>query len=208
MEHSSRRNPCPVCFRDTNDKCRWNDHAILCFVGDSFHPPLHLILNDVIAIGDKDWKLIRTNAGFAGSSHLFVKLDGLELLTPLQRRRQIKEKTLKFIDIRNQFSEARNLVYKSLSVPEFENLTYHEFVEYKKITHQALNSCEKLLSLIAVNKNQVILKKYTIEALRYWRKTLRFHLKDFLAFEINQIGTTLASRSIKDVPTYEKDAIY
>lgn len=188
MHHSSRGNPCPICFRDKDDKCRWNDHAILCFFGGSFHPPEHLHRGDTIIVGEEKWKLSRLDAGFAGNSYLFVRSNDLHLLSPLQRQRKIKETVRQQIDIRSEFSEIRNLVFISISTPCFESLTYSDFVKYKNITHKAIDKCEHMLSIISINRSRIVLKKFTVVALQYWRKRLVYHLKDFLLFEINSYG--------------------
>ncbi len=194
MRHSSRGNPCPICFRDKDDKCRWNDHAILCFFGSSFHPPEHLHRGDTIIVGEEKWRLSRLDAGFAGNSYLFVRSNELHLLSPLQRQRKIKESTKQIIDIKSEFASIRKLVYISISTPSFESLTYDEFVKYKRTTHEAINKCEHLISVISINRNRIVLKKFTVIALQYWRKRLIYQLKDFLLFQINAYGgITLSS---------------
>lgn len=200
MHHSSRKNPCPICFRDKDDKCRWNDHAVLCFFGNSFHPPEHLHRGDTIIVGEEKWRLSRLDAGFAGSSYLFVRSNELNLLSPLERQRRIKSTVKSIIDIRKEFLQTRDLVFVSFSTPAFESLAYHEFMNYKKATHKAIDQCEHLISVISINKSRVVLKKFTVEALQYWRKRLVYQLKDFLLFEIKSYGVidpaSLASHNL------------
>jgi hypothetical protein len=76
MQHSSRRNPCPVCNRNKDDKCRWSNTRIYCYVGDSFAPPRNLQLGDRIKIAGELWKLFSYQSGFAGTSYAFAIYDG------------------------------------------------------------------------------------------------------------------------------------
>ena len=177
MNHSSRQNPCPCCFRDVDDKCRFGDDLILCYNGDSFHPPANLVVGDCIKIAGHGWKLLRMNAGFAANSFLFVRSDDESTLTPLQRRRLRREQ--KSIEWKKEFKQIRDLVYCSFSTPRFDLIDDADFLEYKQATDLALEKTEKLLSLLSMNRRRVYLKKYTIVALGYWRKTLGYQKRDF-----------------------------
>jgi hypothetical protein len=188
MQHSSRQNPCPICYRDKDDKCRWSDETILCYLGDRFHPPLHLLIGDSIDVNGFAWKLSRMDAGFSANSYLFVKKDNFVELTPLQKQKQKDLAKKRNADWNKDFSKLRGLVYKSFSTPCFENLTYQEFMQYKKITHEAIAKCEEILSFISMNRSYVKLKKFTIAALTYWRKSLIYQLQDFVYFEYNRLG--------------------
>lgn len=77
MNCSGRRNPCPVCGRDKDDKCRWNDEIILCWQGDSFSPPENLRPGQTLDVpGRGCMAVLAINAGTAGSSVLFGPHDG------------------------------------------------------------------------------------------------------------------------------------
>lgn len=78
MKHSSRRNPCPICGRDKDDKCRWNDEFILCYAGDSFSPPGYLKLGDKIKVGQERYALCSQVSGFAGNSYCFALIDDFD----------------------------------------------------------------------------------------------------------------------------------
>ena len=177
MNHSSRNSPCPICFRDIDDKCRFSDDIILCYDGDSFHPPADLIIGDHLKIAGYGWKLLRVDAGFAANSFLFVRSDDESTLTPLQRRRLRREQ--KSIEWRREFKQIRDLVYCSFSTPQFDLIDNADFLEYKQATDLALEKTEKLLSLLSMNRRRVYLKKYTIVALGYWRKALAYQQRDF-----------------------------
>lgn len=86
MNHSSRREPCPICGRDTNDYCRWNDDFVFCFQGTSFHPPEHLRLGQTIRLASgRSLALLSRSAGFSGQSALFGPDRPLEALLEASR---------------------------------------------------------------------------------------------------------------------------
>ena len=177
MNHSSKSNPCPCCFRDIDDKCRWEDDVILCYSGDSFHPPANLVVGDCLKIAGHEWKLLRMDAGFAANSFLFAKLDNALALTPLRRRRLRREQ--KPIEWRAEFKQIRDLTYCSFSTPRFDLIDNADFLEYKQATDLALDKTEKLLSFLSMNRRRAHIKKHTIAALRYWRKMLMYQQRDF-----------------------------
>ena len=72
MQHSSRKNPCAVCGRTKDDKCRASSTRIYCYVGDSFSPPLNLRIGDKIKIAGEEWRLFSYSAGFAQNSYGFA----------------------------------------------------------------------------------------------------------------------------------------
>ncbi len=65
---SSRRNPCPLCGRDTDDKCRRQADLISCWHGSRFHPPAGLRLGDVLTLEGRDWAVVALAGGFGGNS--------------------------------------------------------------------------------------------------------------------------------------------
>ena len=178
MNHSSKNSPCPICFRDADDKCRFGDDIILCYNGDSFHPPANLTVGDRLKIAGHVWKLLRMDAGFAANSFLFRRSDDESTLTPLQRRRLRREQ--KSIEWRKEFKRIRDLVYCSFSTPRFDLIDDADVLEYKQVTDLALEKTEKLLSLLSINRRRTHLKRYTIVALGYWRKMLVYQQRDFL----------------------------
>ena len=68
---SGRNTPCPICSRDTDGDCRWNDDVIFCHNGSSFAPPQDLRIGDITTIAGRPWALVKTNAGYDGAAHVF-----------------------------------------------------------------------------------------------------------------------------------------
>jgi hypothetical protein len=65
---SSRRHPCPVCGRNTDDKCRRQPELISCYWGSRFHPPAGLRVRDVLRVDGADWAVVALAGGFSGNS--------------------------------------------------------------------------------------------------------------------------------------------
>jgi hypothetical protein len=73
MYHSSKRNPCAICGRDVDDKCRNNGELFLCYHGTSFYPP-DLSVGETIEIeGLGTMACLDTAAGFSGASMLLAR---------------------------------------------------------------------------------------------------------------------------------------
>jgi hypothetical protein len=189
MQHSSRTNPCPVCLRDTDDKCRISDDMIFCYYGDSFHPPAHLEIGDKINVNGATWRLTSLEAGFSDNSYLFTRcIEEAAAIAGLRDRRQKRNGTIKTVAWQPEFKKTRKLLHKALSVPEFERLNIDGLEAGRDATEEALEECENLLLKISAYKSRMILKKNTVLALRYWRKILQFRLRDFAAFEHRVLG--------------------
>ena len=71
LQQSSRRTPCPVCGRNSDGDCRWNEEVVFCHQGTSFTPPEGLKVGDVIDVQGSPWALVRIGSGFAASAFQF-----------------------------------------------------------------------------------------------------------------------------------------
>lgn len=192
MRHSSKYNPCPVCGRDTDDKCRWNDSTILCYYGDLFHPPQELSLGQILRLGETQWKLISYYAGFSNGSYLFAKTDATEFLSPLQQQRkkaEIRSGARKnTIDYRDKFVQTRKLLHQCLATKDPQYLRVEEIAEAKKVCTGAIKQCSSLLSFIADNKARMTVKKNHVFALKHWGKMLDYELRELINFEKAYLG--------------------
>jgi hypothetical protein len=65
---SSRRNPCPVCGRNTDDKCRRQPQLLSCWHGSRFHPPAGLHLGGVLRVDGADWAVVALAGGYGNNS--------------------------------------------------------------------------------------------------------------------------------------------
>lgn len=192
MQHSSEYNPCPICGRDTDDKCRWNDSTILCYYGDLFHPPKELSLGQFLQLGETQWKLISYYAGFSNGSYLFAKTDAIEFLSPLQQQRkkvEVRSGARKnTIDYKDKFAKTRKLLHRCLAVKDPQHLRVEEIAEAKKVCEGAIKECSELIGFIADNRARLTVKKNHVFALKHWGKMLDYELKELINFERVYLG--------------------
>ena len=72
FSRSSKRNPCPICTRDKDDKCAFIPNEVVhCFNGSSFYPPQHLKLGNTVLANGINWALVAIGGGFSGNHHIF-----------------------------------------------------------------------------------------------------------------------------------------
>ncbi|MEA5414839.1 hypothetical protein [Synechococcus sp. BA-132 BA5] len=65
---SSSRQPCPVCGRNTDDKCRRQPELLSCWHGSRFHPPAGLHLGGVLRVDGADWFVVALAGGYGNNS--------------------------------------------------------------------------------------------------------------------------------------------
>lgn len=161
---------------------------IFCYCGDEFRPSSRLELGDKVEALGGYWRLVSFEAGFADNSYLFVRCEEGHTLSPMRARKQKRSGQERLIPWYSDFAQVRRLLHQVLSVKEFEWLTLERFASGQELTEQALDTCEDLLLKISAYKNRMALRKNTITALRLWRKTLQFRLRDFVMFERAMLG--------------------
>ena len=66
---SSSRNPCWICGRSTDDKCRRCDDLISCWYGGTYSPPGGLRVGNVLRLADgTEWAVVSLQGGFGKNS--------------------------------------------------------------------------------------------------------------------------------------------
>lgn len=167
LKQSSRRTPCPICGRNTDADCRFNDALILCHCGTRFGPPQDLRIGDVLQIEGRSWALIRTRAGYDGAAHEFRPNSGAPRRA-LPKARQIGQRSLATSTLRKVLLD----VDAALAAPEF--------------IHQLPDELRTTWALIdAAAANCTAFKPTLAEAARH-NPTLREHL-DLLADAAKQL---------------------
>lgn len=68
---SSKRTPCPICGRTKDADCSWTTDLILCHQSDSSQSAASMRIGDTVKVDNRDWALIRLNAGFSGKAAVF-----------------------------------------------------------------------------------------------------------------------------------------
>ena len=194
MQHSSKKNPCPICQRIKDDKCRWDEEFILCYFGDEYAPPNKLSLGDTVKVDGLDWALVKTTAGFSGGSYCFVRhrpLFNAAGLSTQERERELKRKITCAQGAEIAFSDLRKIYQKCLGMPEPESMRLDEINFYKRISLKANMRARKLRRFISRNKRYVKRANYYSSALELWEKQSRYQLDGILYFERVYLGGDL-----------------
>jgi hypothetical protein len=185
LNHSSRKDPCPVCGRDRDDKCRWNDNFIFCYRGDKFSPP-DLRVGQVLEVaGWPRLAVVAVQGGFAGGS---VVLAPDEKGKALQAARPPTDGIAKTATARAMMVKVRKKIRVLNSSKEFCTLKIEDL---RTLTSVALEAKDLTLKLkVFVRANRVLIKRQgQIQLnLRDSEKTLKYFLLDLSSFIENNLG--------------------
>lgn len=158
MKHSSRRTSCPVCGRNTDDKCRWNDEVIFCYDGTSFAPPQFLRIGDKIKIQTENYALFSQSCGFANNSYGFALVDDFDYrFLKYEDKRQFRKECVR---ITREFIKKRDSLNAFLSAIKnedyFHEMNLAEFNANKKFTEKAISLLASLSKYATANKRYVL----------------------------------------------------
>lgn len=185
MKHSSRHQPCPVCGRNTDDKCRWNDAKIFCFYGDSFRPPNSLRVGDTAVAFGKPWRLVRVDGGFSGGSYMFAPYEEQEnfrRFTPQQAREERLRQQEISRKVKERFSLLRKSIYRCCSLGSYEEMNLQDLRDVRILIVDAYNECEDLIKTINSNRAAVQQSGKLVSVLNEWRKAIGYQKDDLFRF--------------------------
>lgn len=185
MQHSSRKNPCPVCGRNTDDKCRKNSTRIFCYAGDSFSPPANLRLGDRIKIEGEHWRLLSYNAGFSQNSYVFALDQGVDYrFLNLEDKREFRRKCISYT---REFLEQEKTIDKLTSVLQgeevFHEMTLGAFYKNKANAKSALELLSPLLVFASANKRYLLASQVDIDGAKKKFRETRELLAAIYSFE-------------------------
>jgi hypothetical protein len=158
MKHSSRRESCPICSRNTDDKCRWNDEMIFCYDGTSFAPPQYLRLGDKVKVGLDSYALFSQACGFANNSYGFALVDDFDYrFLRYEDKRAFRKKC---VSITRTFIKKRDSVFALVNALRdecvFHEMRLDEFYTNKRCTKKAISLLAALSEFAAANKRYVV----------------------------------------------------
>lgn len=157
MNNSSRNTPCPICHRNTDDKCRWNDEFILCYDGDSFAPPQHLRIGDKIKVNAETFALCSTLSGFAGSSHCFALVDDFSYrFLKYEDKRTYRIQCVRTMKEFLQRKKSIDLSVKFIELNDnLQTFRIDELADCKLIAEKCKLQAESLLNYASMNKRYI-----------------------------------------------------
>lgn len=191
MNYSSKSNPCGICGRTTDDKCRWSDNFISCYYGNSFHPPSGLRLGDFIEAFGSRWKLVKLDGGFSGGSYIFATASEHE---PARRQtREEREHYRKQIDFiahksKRLLFHLRKLVQKSYGLQPFSTMDLKQLRSANDLLKQTLDDCDYAIKFVAENRRSIPNAKKLSMAFFLWRNRVRYQKNDFDIFVSQCLG--------------------
>lgn len=201
MERSGKNNPCPICGRDKDDKCRWDDEIILCYCGDDFAPsPLFRVGQIVKALG-LNWALVNKAAGFAAASYCFIRNKPLQKTSLFSEREKevfVKKKIAYSTGLDAAFRDLRKIYHFSLSARCLEYLTPQEIRSYRLASMKVFARARALRKFIAKNRTSLGKRPREVIALRIWEKQAMYDLKEFERFEKHCLGAIFQNKTPTD----------
>ena len=191
MKHSSRKDPCPICNRDKDDKCRWNDFNIFCYYGNSFHPPSSLRIGDRIDVFGKSWKLVKLNGGFSGGSYIFAVANENE--TFRRQTREEREQYRKQIDFvahksKKLLSDLRAKVHQCLALKDFQTMNLDEIRKANLLLQLTVDDCDAALKFVLRNQRMIANSQKLRRAYLIWQKSMRYQKKSLDLFVAENLG--------------------
>lgn len=192
---SSKRNPCPLCGRDTDDKCRRSDGSIHCYRGERFSPPADLRLGEVLEIEGGRWAVTALAGGFSGA-HVVLRPDrGREQFRPVQREARRREAVVLEPLLLDLFRRCRQWVQAALGIPEFVHSTLEEIREARVIVTTAAEALAELRQPLLEAKRERPELGRLLHAVDLWAKEVGYQRADLEHFWRRQLGTPMeASR--------------
>jgi len=185
MKHSSRRESCPICGRNTDDKCRWNDEMIFCYDGTSFAPPQYLKLGDKVKVGLDSYALFSQACGFANNSYGFALVDDFDYrFLRYEDKRAFRKKC---VSITRTFIKKRDSVFALVNALRdecvFHEMRLDEFDENKRCTEKANSLLASLFEFTSANKRYVVDYLAQVKAITEATEKTEHSLREIERFE-------------------------
>ena len=161
MQYSSKRNPCPVCARDKDSDCRWNDEVIFCHCGSSFAPPSHLKVGKTLIVNGIEQALVKTDAGHSGRAFVFKphKPLGKSFNYSPQLYKEQQNKNDELFRIAVSAFEDYLKVSKAALECDAQQCTLEQLREYKRLIERAVEEGKELKTImLQMQRND---KRYT-----------------------------------------------
>ena len=186
---SSKRNPCPVCGRDSDDKCRRSDELLSCYWGERFAPPAGLKLGQVLDIEGRRWAVVNLAGGFGGNSLILRPHVNRHDFKPAQRQQRQREAAVLAPALRKVFGKVRAYVHTSLAVLELEQATADELCRDQKLLAATRRHLQELRAHLVLARREDPSLARMVSAVDHWLRLVSFQAADLEAFNRLMLGT-------------------
>ena len=155
MYHSSRKNPCPVCARDTDDKCRWSDEFILCYQGSRFHPPDYR-LGEVVHLPDwPEMACTSLSAGFSGQHLLLTPnrpLEGHTSTSQEDREERLRQVRQARAEAERKIKTIRAILRKLQKTPDLTTCRLDQILLFSQASDKIYATALELKTDLRINR--------------------------------------------------------
>jgi hypothetical protein len=187
--HSSNRHPCPVCGRDSDDKCRRQPDLIACYRGERFGPPAGLKLGQVLDLESRRWAVVALAGGFAGNRLILrPHVDRLDF-KPAQRKQRQREVAVLAPVLRDLFAKVRAYVHAALAVLDLEHATAEQFRRDQQLLIATRRHLQELRQPLVIARREDPSLGRLIKAIDLWLREVTYQARDFEAFDRWSLGT-------------------
>lgn len=186
---SSKRNPCPVCGRDSDDKCRRSNEMLSCYWGERFAPPAGLKLGQVLDIEGRRWAVVNLSGGFAGNSLILRPHVDRHDFKPAQRQQRQREAAVLAPALREVFGKVRAYVHASLAVLELEQATADELCRAQQLLAATRRHLQELRAPLVLARREDPSLARMVSAVDHWLRLVSFQAADLEAFNCLMLGT-------------------
>lgn len=191
MNYSSKRSPCLVCGRNTDDKCRSSATRMYCYVGDSFSPPRSLRIGDKIKIAGQQWRLFSTCSGFAQNSFAFALYEGDEYkFLSYEDKREFRKNCIRLTRLFLQKQKTVNSLAHLVKSDEFfQSMNIDEFYKNKANAKSLLVAAKDFMDFSFTNKRYLVDSGVRVEDSKALFRQVKDQLGALHDFERLWLGT-------------------
>jgi len=186
---SSKWNPCPVCGRDSDDKCRRSNELLSCYWGERFAPPAGLKLGQVLDIEGRHWAVVNLSGGFAGNSLILRPHVDQHDFKPAQRQQRQLEAAVLAPALREVFGKVRAYVHASLAVLELEQATADELRRDQQLLAATRRHLQELRAPLVLARREDPSLARMVSAVDHWLRLVSFQAADMESFNRWMLGT-------------------
>jgi len=186
---SSKKAPCPLCGRDTDDKCRRREGVIHCYQGSRFGPPPHLKRGDVLTVEGSQWYVADLAGGFSGA-HTVLRphVSRADFRPAVKQARQRQAANLEPV-LLDLFRRVRAWVQAALGIPELRLSTLEEIREARTIVATAAEALAEIRPpLLEARRERPELGRL-VSAVDLWAREVRYQQADLELFWRRDLGT-------------------
>lgn len=189
LRGSSRAHPCPVCGRNTDDKCRIGAEVVFCYCGERFAPPPGLRPGDTITIDGNLWAVVALDAGYAGNSVAFRPHQPKPGAPPHSPRRARRRATITLKTLHADWKRLRARVHAAYGTLDPEQLTLAEIRRDAAIIAAALTTANNLLPALRRARRDLSAVARLIGPTVIWQKALTYQNASITAWQRHYLGS-------------------